>query len=306
VALSWTASTDKVGVTEYRLERCAGPACTDFAQLATLTVTSYADAAVTASTTYRYRARAADAAGNVSGYSAVAEATTGTAPPVPPGLVGGWSFSEGTGATTADASGNGNTGAILGATWSTQGRYGNALSFNGTSSLVRVASSASLNLTTGLTLSAWIRPTANLGGWRTIVQREAEAYFLTASNGTAGRPAGGGTFGSSTPYASSTTATPVNAWSHVAVTYDGATIRLYINGTQVATRAAGGAIQTVSNPLSIGGNQPYGEYFQGLIDEVRVYGRALTQAEIQTDMNSSVGGAGALGGLAGLRAPSFQ
>ena len=99
------------------------------------------------------------------------------------GLVGAWGFSEGSGGTTADGSGNGNTGTITGATWTTQGRYGNALSFNGTSNVVRVPSSASLNLTTGMTLSAWIRPTASQGGWRTILQRQADAYFLTASNG---------------------------------------------------------------------------------------------------------------------------
>ena len=65
----------------------------------------------------------------------------------------------------------------------------------------------------------------------------------------------------------------------MALTYDGATMRLYINGTQVASRATAGAIQTTTSPLWIGGNSPYGEYFQGLIDEARVYNRALTQAE---------------------------
>ena len=72
----------------------------------------------------------------------------------------------------------------------------------------------------------------------------------------------------------------------MAVTYDGAILRLYINGTQAATRAATGAIQTTTNPLWIGGNQPYGEHFQGLIDEARVYNRALGRADIQNDMNA--------------------
>ena len=84
------------------------------------------------------------------------------------------------------------------------------------------------------------------------------------------------------------TASPVNAWTHVALTYDGATLRLYVNGTQVATPATTGAIQATDSPLWIGGNNPYGEYFQGLIDEVRVYNRALTQADIQADMNAPV------------------
>jgi hypothetical protein len=286
VNLNWTASTDDVGVTGYRVERCQGQGCTNFAQIAPPTSTSYSDTGLLASTTYRYRVRAADAAGNLGPYSGIADATTGAAPTTPPGLVGAWAFGEGSGPTTADASGNGNVGTLTGAAWSTQGRHGNALSFNGTNNTVRVASSASLNLTTGMTLSAWIQPTVSQNGWRTVLFRQTDAYFLMSAGDGALRPAGGGTLGSSTPYASAPTAIAVNAWTHVAVTYDGAMLRLYVNGTQVATRAAGGVIQSSTNPLWIGGNQPYGEHFQGLIDEVRVYNRALTGVDIQNDMNT--------------------
>jgi Concanavalin A-like lectin/glucanases superfamily len=186
-----------------------------------------------------------------------------------------------------DASGNNNTATLQGATWSTAGRYGAALSFNGTSSIVRVASAASLNLSSAMTLSAWINPAASQSGWRTIMQKQVDAYFLNASNDSGPlRPAGGATFGGSTQFVSGTTANPVNTWTHVAVTYDGTIVRLYVNGTQVATRNQTGAVQTSSNPLWIGGNQPYGEFFNGLIDEVRVYNRALNQGEIQSDMNT--------------------
>jgi hypothetical protein len=65
---------------------------------------------------------------------------------------------------------------------------------------------------------------------------------------------------------------------------------LYVNGTQVATKPATGSIQNNSNPLRIGGNVPYGQYFQGLIDEVRVYNRALSVSEVQSDMNKPVVG----------------
>ncbi|MEK7153638.1 MAG: fibronectin type III domain-containing protein, partial [Patescibacteria group bacterium] len=76
IDLTWTASTDNVGVTGYRLERCTGSACTSFAQIATPSINSYSDASLTAATTYRYQVRATDAAGNLSGYSAMANATT--------------------------------------------------------------------------------------------------------------------------------------------------------------------------------------------------------------------------------------
>src|SRR5262249_15774380 len=155
---------------------------------------SYSDTAVAPTTTYRYRVRAVDAAGNLSGYSGAAEATTGTAPATPPGLVGAWGFSEGAGPTTADTSGKGNTATLRGASWPPLGRFGKPLSFNGTSSLVRVPDSASLDLPSGMPLSAWIEPTASQSGWRTILQHETDAYFLNASNSTGAlRPSGGGT-----------------------------------------------------------------------------------------------------------------
>jgi hypothetical protein len=76
INLSWTSSTDNVGVTGYRVERCQGSSCTNFAQIATPIGTSYSDTGLSANTTYRYRVRAADAAGNLSGYSSIVNATT--------------------------------------------------------------------------------------------------------------------------------------------------------------------------------------------------------------------------------------
>ena len=76
VNLSWNASTDNVGVTGYRVERCTGASCLTFAQIATPSGTTYSDTGLTASTAYRYRVRASDAAGNLSSYSSIASATT--------------------------------------------------------------------------------------------------------------------------------------------------------------------------------------------------------------------------------------
>src|SRR4029453_8799829 len=85
IALSWTASTDNVGVTGYRLERCAGAGCTTFSVIGTPTTPAYSDSGLAASTSYTYRVRATDAVPNVSSYSALASATTLTpAPPTAP------------------------------------------------------------------------------------------------------------------------------------------------------------------------------------------------------------------------------
>jgi len=88
INLSWTASTDNVGVAGYRVERCLGVNCTTFAQVAAPTATSFSDAGLTAATTYGYRVRSTDAAGNLGAYSPIASATTtqsaDTTPPTAP------------------------------------------------------------------------------------------------------------------------------------------------------------------------------------------------------------------------------
>ena len=203
------------------------------------------------------------------------------------GLVAAYAFNEVTGTTVADVSGNGNTGTLSGATWSTSGKYANALSFNGSSALVSVADSASLDLTTGMTLEAWVNPSSTSGAWRDVIYKSNDIYYLEGSSPQGQSPAMGGTFSPSPLYG--TAALAANTWSHLAATYDGTTMRLYVNGTQVASQAQTGTIQTSTGAFSIGGDSLYGQYFAGLIDEIRIYNRALSAGEIQTDMNTPVG-----------------
>ncbi len=84
ITLSWTASTDNVGVTGYLIQRCQGASCTGFAQIGTSTTNSYTDTGLTASTSYSYKVEATDAAGNLSGFSSTATATTSAAPDTTP------------------------------------------------------------------------------------------------------------------------------------------------------------------------------------------------------------------------------
>src|SRR3989344_5748408 len=86
INLSWTASTDNVGVTGYRVERCQGSTCTTFAQIATPSTNSYNDTGLTANTTYRYRVRAVDATNNISSYSSIVNGTTQSTPPPTSGM----------------------------------------------------------------------------------------------------------------------------------------------------------------------------------------------------------------------------
>ena len=211
--------------------------------------------------------------------SATSTPTTAT------GLVLALGMNEGRGTTVSDTSGQNNTGTLLNATWTT-GRYGTGLAFNGSNSWVTVNDSASLNLVNGLTLEAWVRPTLNTD-WRTIMLKEWDAVYELYASTTTGPGTGVNIGGYQEVFSS--TPLPTNTWSHVAATWDGATLRLYVNGVLVASRAATGTPATSTNPLRIGGNAHWGEYFAGTIDEVRIYKRALSAAEIQTDMNTPVG-----------------
>src|SRR5262249_11015442 len=76
INLSWSASTDNVGVAGYRVERCQGTGCTGFGQVATPSGTTFNDQGLSPNTSYSYRVRAVDAVGNLGGYSPVATATT--------------------------------------------------------------------------------------------------------------------------------------------------------------------------------------------------------------------------------------
>ena len=207
-----------------------------------------------------------------------------------PGLVAAYSFNEGSGTTVADASGLGNTGTVTNATWTTTGKFGNALVFNGTSALVSIPDSASLHLTAGMTLEAWVNPSVVSGAWRDVIYKANDNYYLEGTSTTSSRPAGGGTWGSTGVVINGTAALAANTWAHIAVTYDGANLRLYVNGTQVASKARTGNLTTSANPLQIGGDSTYGQYFSGMIDEVRVYNVALTAAQIQSDMTTPIGG----------------
>jgi hypothetical protein len=212
--------------------------------------------------------------------------------PRPSGLVAAYAFDETSGSTVADSSGNNNTGTLDPAVVrSSQGRFGGGLLFNGNSS-VTVPNSASLNPTTGMTLEAWVFPTASTS-WATAIMKEQTngmAYSLYASS-SANRPIVYCNTGKATTrhrYLSGPTALPLNTWSHLAATYDGVTLRLYVNGAQVSSHPYTGSIVTSTGALRIAGNSA-GEFFRGLIDEIRIYNRALSPSEILIDMNTRVG-----------------
>ncbi len=211
------------------------------------------------------------------------------------GPVAAYNFDANSGTTLADVTGRGHDGAIFGATWSaTGGKSGGALSFDGANDWVTIADAADLDLTTGMTLEAWVRPAA-VDGWRTVLLKESVgppaglAYGLYANGADTNRPGAFANTGGGDQSARGTARLAANAWAHLAATYDGVTLRLYVNGAEVGSKPVTQALRQTGNPLRIGGNAVWGEYFQGLIDDVRVYDRALSAAEVTRDMVTPVG-----------------
>ena len=149
---------------------------------------------------------ARDAAGNTTPATNVLVTASNTAPP---GLVAAWAFDEASGTTTADQSGNGNDGTLVNATRVTTGKFNNALNFNGTNAWVSVADAASLDLTTGMTLEAWVRPSGRTAAGARCSSRSSPATSSTAStptpNGTV--PGGEISVGGSTAIAATAPAT---------------------------------------------------------------------------------------------------
>src|SRR5581483_11675273 len=143
-----------------------------------------------------------------------------------------------------------------------------------------------LHLTSGMTLEAWVKPTV-LSDFSSVIIKESTSrvtpYSLYASAGASAPPDGSVNLGGGDVIADGTSVLPLNAWSQLTVTFNGASVNLYVNGVLVASQAAAGSILTSTGALRIGGNSIWGEYFKGLIDEVRIYNRALSPSEVQAD-----------------------
>lgn len=214
-----------------------------------------------------------------------------------PGLIAAYSFNEGSGTTVTDASGNGNTGTLVGATWTTAGKYSNALSFNGSTAYVDLGNPASLQLTGSATWSAWINATANPADDGQIIAKSdnVSGWQFKTSPDTGLHTFGVAVSGNSSSRTQrySLISRALNTWYHVAGVYNATagTLDIYVNGvlnngTILGTLPASQFNSTVNANI---GRRTGGFYFNGIIDEVRVYNRALTQSEIQTDMNTPIG-----------------
>jgi hypothetical protein len=222
----------------------------------------------------------ADAASNVDGDSG---SDSGD---VTAGLIAYYPFDETSGTTAADASGNGHTGSLMGgATWATGHRAG-AVSLNGNNGYVGLPSGI-LSTTSNFTIATWIKLN-NISTWARIFDfgtGTTTYMFLTVESGNGMRLAMT-TNGFNNEQRIDGPTLSAGAWQHVAVTVSGSVGTLYMNGAKVATSSGmtlNGSSLGVTTQTWLGrsefGNDPY---IDGLLDDFRIYNRALSSAEMQT------------------------
>jgi hypothetical protein len=188
------------------------------------------------------------------------------------------------GTTVMDGSGYGNNGTGAGSIARTaSGKFGGAIYVIDGGSIT-VPDAASLDLTTGMTIEAWVNPDEATAYQAVVLKETAKggAWGLYAFVDGSGP---GSVIEVGRDYvANAGPNLALHTWTHLATTYDGATLRLYRDGALVAQRSVSGSMATSSGPLKIGGNAIWNEPFEGRIDDVRVYNRPLSASELATEM----------------------
>jgi hypothetical protein len=200
------------------------------------------------------------------------------------GLVGWWTFDEGSGNIAADSSGNGNDGTLNGPVeWTTEGKIGGAMKFTGPYNYIQIQDSPSLDMTDEITIAAWINPSWT--GNNRILQKSSgggdNQYRLLkewGDNMVFHLP------GLSPDRLEFEGLPPIGEWTHLAATYDGSSMKVYYDGVVVGEMESSGQMGVSDGTLCIGTKHeiaPAGDEFNGMLDDVRIYNRALSVSEIK-------------------------
>ena len=252
-----------------------------------IAVTSAYINGLNANTTYYWKVRAVNSAGISNWSDAWRFATTSDPNPSSP-LVAHWTLDDGSGTSLQDDSDYGNDGTTHGgSSWVNVGS-GTALHFDGASQYATVTNSSSLNITQTITMAAWVRPEkmatqylikkaeyANADGYELSLGSDGKIFFRFNQDSS------GDTY-----RLESQTSYPFdgNTWVHIAATFDGAVMKMYINGVEdnSLTLSSPQWININQLPLSIGAGINDFRGFQGILDDIYIYNEVLSPAEIAT------------------------
>ncbi len=188
-----------------------------------------------------------------------------------------------------DASGNSNDGTVVGPTLTTD-RYNTASSaydFDGINDYIKVLDSSSLDLTTGITTAAWVKPSDLTSTTYQEILRKTDAltptgYLFSFQISGAYLTLGlnrNGVYESDTPIDSA--ALTDGSWHFVAGTYDGTIFKIYLDGVLIGTKMVSTTIGTNAADLYLGSSTPINELFTGALDEIRIYNWALSESGVQ-------------------------
>ena len=207
-----------------------------------------------------------------------------------------WTFDEGTGSTAFDSSGNGRDGTLLnGATWSGAGRIGGAISIGGGNQFVGGASADFMNGLTEFTMAIWVRPTTinDFGFITTTItglnDDETKTFIRLDVTGSEGGATNTTKFNVNTTSGDaanegSTNSVVVGEWHHYVLTWtSGQTFQLYVDGVPDVMTGFSNALTgtlTGNTSVQVGRGGKFPGSFTGLADELRIYDRALTPAEV--------------------------
>lgn len=197
-------------------------------------------------------------------------------------MVAAWNFEGVNGDTVIDATGNGHDGILVGGAQIADGKFGKGVELDGVDGYVEVPHSEDLNLDT-FTLAAWIRM-GNTGANQNVIVKkipdpEQKTYQLMSHTGSAGAMRGSFHVGGANSVVMGLTPVIDDEWHHTAATYDGSTLKLYLDGELESEVAATGTPDATDAPLGLGSAIP-GQFMLGIIDEVFVMDVALEQEDI--------------------------
>jgi hypothetical protein len=201
---------------------------------------------------------------------------------VPTDYIGYWKLDETNGTTASDSSGNGNSGTVVGAAWSSNGQVNGSLNFNGVGNYVQVTNP----LADDISISFWVKTTQAGGAGQWYQGRGLVDGYVAASANDFGTSLLGNdfAFGTGNPDTTIVSTTPINdgAWHHCVATRAEATgtLKIYVDGILQATGTGGSNPLTAAASLQFGSRQTGVNFFNGNLDEIKFYNRALGSNEV--------------------------